>query len=292
MISELAFKLVLAITFLAGIALSEVVADQPSARGLRGLVTFYASFDKSTTADFGKGDLTLWTRYGNPGKGNTFVQHQVESDLIRIAPGGGVSGGGLEFVDVVPNDGFVFFPAEGKLGVKPGGWGGAMSMWLNGDLTKLKTEYCDPMQIIYRRYNNGAVWTDFTPDRPRDLRLGLFSTLPKGQTAREAPEAQLPIARAKAPMIEPGKWHNLVLVWQNFDSGKPNASARLYLDGRQIAALENKNADMNWDLSQARIFLGAALIGRIDEVAIFSRTLIVDEVGLIANDPAMLAGLK
>jgi len=263
-----------------------------SSTALRRAVTFYASFDNSTTADFGGGDLTLWTRYGDVAKGQTEVRQGFDQQRIRIAPDQGVSGGALEFLDVVPNYGFVFYPARGKLAIKPGGWGGAMSMWLKCDLAGLKSEYCDPMQIVAKRYNNGAVWTDFTPDRPRDLRLGLFPTVPAGRIPPVKAESLQPIARAKAPPIRPRTWHNLVLVWKSFDTGRADGSAILYLDGAKIAKLDHKDATMKWDLAEPRIFLGAALIGLIDEVAIFGRPLESSEIKQLFKNGAILSGLK
>ena len=281
----------LVLTVLCGGAHGDPPADATAA-ALRKAVTFYASFDEQTTADFGQGDLTLWTRYGEAAKGTTLERHEIDAKRLRIVRAGGASRGALEFLDVIPNDGFVFFRARGKLLVKPGGWGGSMSIWLKCDPSKLKTQYCDPMQIVGRRYNNGAVWTDFTPDRPRDLRLGLFPSLPEGQAGPEKAEKLQPIVRAKAPAIQPGKWHNLLMTWENFDTGRKDARATLYLDGAPIAQLVDQAGQMNWDLDRVRIFLGAALIGMIDEVTIFDHPLSSTEIADVASQPALFAGLK
>jgi hypothetical protein len=252
-------------------------------------VLFYSSFDESTTADFGGGDLRLWTRTGQSAKGNTVAKLGVDEKRVRIAASRGVQGGALE-LDVLADDGFVFYPAAGKLAPRRGGWGGAASLWINGDLADLKTDHCDPVQVMQYRYNNGAVWVDF--DKPRNLRVGLFPTLGEGKTAPDVSVDQQPIVVAKSPKLQPGVWHHLALVWDNFDTGRADGRASLYLDGRQITSIENQRADMDWDLERVRIFLGAAYVGLIDEVAIFDHALSADEVVQLHAKPDLLAVLK
>jgi hypothetical protein len=282
--------------FAGGLAMN-ALADEPADRAatageLIKSARFYASFDESTTADFGQGDLQLWTRYGQPARGNTTEKLGVDEQRVRIARGRGVHRGALELAEVLPNDGFVFFRAAGKLAPREDGWGGAVSLWLKGDLAHLKTDYCDPVMVVQNRYNNGSVWSDFAPGKPRDLRLGLFPTLPEGRAAAEVPESQQPVVRAKAPDFQAGVWHHLVLTWDHFDTGRTDGRASLYLDGRQIAAIQDRPADMHWQLDRVRIFLGAAFVGLVDEVATFDHALSQADVALLHSTPNLLATLK
>lgn len=268
-------------------------ADQNIDR-LLGAVTCYASFDQSLAADFGRGDLSLWTRYDHPSEpGKTTARNEADPKYVHIVPHAAAGAGSLHFRDVIPNNGFLFFRAGEKLAVKPGGWGGAASVWIQTDPERhLKTPHCDPLQIVHKRYFDGAIWCDFDSDKPRDLRLGMFPSLKPGEKGPPTiPESQQPIARAKDPPFAPERWHHLALVWDYVDAPAP-AIAELYLDGKRIAKLDNEPVRMQWNLDQVRFFLGAALVGHLDEAALFSRSLSSSEVRLLAKHPALLAPLK
>src|SRR4051794_28008851 len=80
---------------------------------IRHAVTFYASFDNSRKADIGRGDLSLATRSNHPTEKGKFIFEKGFNDQVfRLAPGKGVSGGCLEVVDVLPDNGRIFFPAK------------------------------------------------------------------------------------------------------------------------------------------------------------------------------------
>src|SRR5207244_8773303 len=102
--------------------------------------------------DFGGGELTLATRFNHPTEQGKFVfEKGFDAKVFRIAPGKGVHGGALEVVDVLPRNGRIFFPAKGNLAYKPGGWGGAVSVWINTDPDKLLQPECfGPVQSAQR----------------------------------------------------------------------------------------------------------------------------------------------
>jgi hypothetical protein len=156
-------------------------------------VTFYASFDKDVKGDFGSGDLTLSTRFNHKTEKGAFVfEKGYPQKAFRIAPGKGISGGALEAVDVLPDNGRIFFPAKGNIGYKKGGWNGTLSVWINHDPdTQLKTGFCDPVQITQKGAGNGAIWFDYNDAKPnRNLRMGTFPAIGEGrppiQESREA----------------------------------------------------------------------------------------------------------
>src|SRR6185295_4540750 len=210
---------------------------------------------------------------------------------VRLVTGG-VQGGAIELIEQLPDDGFLFYRAAGKLAPRDKGWGGTVSLWLKGNLADLNKHYCDPIMVVQNRYNNGAVWCDFTSEQPRDLRLGLFSKLPEGKTAPELPESQQPIVRAKAPSFSPDAWHHLALTWDHFDTGRADGTATLYLDGRPITSIKNQPADMHWQLDRVRMFLGSAFVGLLDEMATFDRPLTPAQVALLHSEPELLSKLK
>src|SRR5207247_901473 len=106
-------------------------------------VTLYASFDEEVKADKGGGDLTFATRTNHlTEKGKYVFKKGFDAKAFRIAKGKGIAGGCLEAVDVLPDNGRIFFPAKGNIAYKKDGWGGAVSVWINTDPnTLLKTKF-------------------------------------------------------------------------------------------------------------------------------------------------------
>src|SRR5262249_37470750 len=103
-------------------------------------ISFYASFDAAPRGDHG-GDPLLWTRYDHPtDKGRHVYEKGYDARLIRIAAGKGVQGGALECAGELPRNGMLYFPARGNLAYKKGGWGGAISVWVQ---PRSDTPFCD-----------------------------------------------------------------------------------------------------------------------------------------------------
>lgn len=256
---------------------------------LKDAVLLYASFDEKMEADRAGGAKTLSTRYGDPkGKGFRF-EPGYPSKAFRIARGKGISGGALEAVDVLPESGRVFFPAKGNIAFKKGGWGGAVSTWINTDPnTLLKTTFCDPVQITQKGANNGGIWYDFNNARPRDLRMGVFPAVPAGQKGASESDADAPMVRVPGVKFKQGEWHHVVITWDHFDTGKADAVAILYIDGKRIGAVEKRPIAMDWDIDKAGIYIAVNFIGLLDEFAVFGRPLSADEVMSLHKNPGML----
>jgi hypothetical protein len=154
-----------------------LLSGAPDENDLRKAATFYASFDDAVRADFGGGELTLSTRYNHKTEKGQFVfEKGYPERAFRIAEGRGNAGGALEAVDVLPDNGRIFFPAKGNIAHKAGGWSAALSVWINFDPdTQLKTKFCDPIQITSKSAGNGGLWFDFNDVKPnRNMRMGVF----------------------------------------------------------------------------------------------------------------------
>jgi hypothetical protein len=158
-----------------GLLLATGRADEAD---VRKAVTFYASFDETVKGDVGGGDLNIGTRSPHPTEKGQFVfEKGIDATVLKIAKGKGVVGGAFEATDVVPKNGWMYFPVKGNLAFKKGGWSGSLSLWCNTDPTRLiKAKFCDPVQITQKGYDNGALWFDFNDAKPRDLRFGAFTT--------------------------------------------------------------------------------------------------------------------
>ena len=271
-----------------------VDADGADEQAIRKAVTLYASFDEAVRADRGGGELTLSTRSNHPTEPGKFVFAKgFDAKAFRVAKGKGVSGGALEAVDVLPNNGRIFFPAKGNIAFNKGGWGGSVSVWVKTDPNELlKTKFCDPVQITQRGANNGGIWFDFNDAKPRDMRAGFFPAVPEGQKGASESDPDAPMVRVPKVGFKAADWHHVVLTWQNFDTGRKDARAALYIDGKLIGEVKDRPIAMDWDVEKAGIYIAVNYIGLLDEFAVFDRPLSADEIGLLHRKPDLLAPLK
>ena len=266
--------------------------------GLLRSATFYASFDEAVRADFGGGGLDLSTRSNHKTEKGAFVHEKgFPASAFRIAPGRGISGGALEAVDVLPDNGRIYFPAKGNLAVRKGGWGATLSVWINHDPdVQLKTKFCDPVQITHRGAGNGGLWFDFNDAKPeRNLRMGAFPAVADGaKPIAESREAFSPMVWIDRPGFKVGDWHHVALVWRNLDSGRNDGCASLWIDGRLRGEVKDKPypLSMDWDLEKVGLYVAVSYIGLLDELALFDRALGEDEIGLLRARPGLLAPLK
>ena len=283
------FLVSLALT--SGLALEEKKMDTDA---ITKAVSLYASFDEEVKADVGGGDLALSTRSNHATeKGKFVVAKGISGKAFRIAKGKGISGGALECVDVLPNNGRIFFPVKGNLAFAKGGWGGGVSVWMKTDPDKLlKTKFCDPIQITHKGSGDGGLWFDFNDDKPRAMRMGAFPAVPVGAKGMEESDPKAPMVWVRKPGLKETDWHHVVMTWRNLDTGKADAAVTLYIDGKLIGAVEDRPLAMGWDVDKAGVYVAINFIGLLDELALYKRELTADEVKLLHSNPGMLSGLK
>jgi Concanavalin A-like lectin/glucanases superfamily len=260
---------------------------------LKKAVTFYASFDETLTPDVGTGPIS--TRFNHEKEAGQFIfEPGFDKTVFRIAKGKGVAGGGcLEVTDVLPRNGRILYPVKGNLAYKKGGWGGAVSMWINTDPdTLFQLKFCDPVQITQKGANNGGIWFDFNDARPRDLRMGVFPAVPNGTVGAKEADIDAPMVRVPKVGFKVGAWHHIALSWSNFDTGKKDAHATLYIDGKKIGDVKDRAIAMDWDIDKAGIYTAVGYTGLLDEMALFNRALTAKEVTLLHKTPGLLSGLK
>ena len=274
-----------------------ILTMAPMARGdeaaLRKAVSFYASFDEALAPDVGAG--TLSTRFNDDKQAGKFVfENGFDAKVFRIAKGKGVAGGGcLEATDVLPRNGRIFFPAKGNLAYKKEGWGGALSVWINTDPNTLfKTKFCDPIQITHQGANNGGIWFDFNDAKPRDMHGEVFPAVAPGAVGAKEDDADAPMVRVPKIDFKVGQWHHVALSWMRFDTGKKNALASLYIDGKLIGTVQGRAIAMAWDIEKAGIFVAVNYVGLLDELALFGTALTVEDVALLHKNPGLLSTLK
>ena len=261
---------------------------------LQKAATFYASFDAAVRAGFGGGELSSATRFNHETEAGKFVfQPGIDEKVFRIAAGKGIHGGALEPTDVLPRNGRIFFPAKGNIAFQKGGWGGAVSFWLNTDPNKLlKTKFCDPIQITQNGAGNGGIWFDFNDAAPRDARMGAFPAVPAGQQPIKEDDPQAPLVWVKGVNFKSGEWHHVVLNWQNFDTGRADALAELVIDGQPIGRIADRAIAMDWQLEKAGIYVAVNYLGLLDELGVFNRRLTEAEIRELFRQPGVLAPLR
>jgi sulfatase modifying factor 1 len=271
--------------------LSAADADEDA---LKKAVTLYASFDEAVKADYGGGDLIPYTGVRpEPGKPKPEPTKGADPKVFTIAKGKGIASGCLEVLDILPNNGRIFFPAKGNIAFNKSGWGGAVSVWINFDPDKmLKTKFCDPIQITQKGANNGGIWFDYNDAKPRDMRHGCFPALREGEKAISEDDPKAPMVRVPKVGFKSGDWHHIVLSWKNFDTGKADAVSQFWVDGKLMGEVKDRAIAMDWDIDKAGIFVAISYIGLLDELAIFNRPLTAEEIALLQKKPGLLQPLK
>jgi hypothetical protein len=275
-----------------------LMAGVPDEDQLRKAATFYASFDDAVRADFGGGELTPSTRTNHQTeKGRYVFEKGYPEKAFRIAEGRGKAGGALEAVDVPPDNGRIFFPAKGNIAHKAGGWSAALSVWINFDPdSQLKTKFCDPIQITSKSAGNGGLWFDFNDVKPnRNMRMGVFPAVTESRPMiKESREAWSPMVWVDSPGFHVGEWHHIVMNWHNLDTGRNDGRGQLYIDGKLIGEIKDKDypLTMDWDLDKAGIYVAIAYIGLMDELALFNRPLTESDIATLRSTPGVLSPLK
>lgn len=272
----------------------KTMAGETDALSLKKGVLLYASFDEKVQADRGQGGLSFSTRTNHATEKDRFqFENGFDPKVFRVAKDRGVHGGALEAVDVLANNGRIFLPARGNLAFKDGGWGGAVSVWINTDPDRLlKTTFCDPIQITQKGANNGGIWFDFNNDKPRALRMGVFPAAKDGDKTIAENDPDAPLLPVPKPGLKVGEWHHFVLSWENLDTHRKDARAALYIDGKKFGEIKDRDLAMRWDMDRTGIYVAVNFIGLLDELATFDRALTQAEVNLLFRTPGLLAQPK
>lgn len=262
---------------------------------LRQALTFHASFDHGADADFGAGDHRIFSapslkhpRIGAPGL--------PTNGVISIAKGEGKVGDALRFHGKAAD--VVFFQVDRNLAYAKSNWSGTVSFWLRLDPnTDLEPGYCDPLQITSREWNDAALWVDFSKDeRPRHFRLGAFADRavwdPKLGDLDKLPEAERPMVTVTRPPFARQRWTHVAFTFANFNTGKKNGLASLYLDGQLQGTVSAREQTLSWEPAKTFALLGIGYTGLFDELAFFNRALTTAEVEQLFALPRGLAALR
>ena len=265
----------LLLAFLLGFsALPRIFADDVA---LKSALTFHASFDHGLEADFAKGDPKLYTwidRGKNLSKAGLHTDHKS-----ALSPDGKFRKA-LKFL--AGDAPWIYYAAQDNLAYHKNNWSGSVSLWLKCDpVDGLAKGYCDPVQLTPRAWNDAAFFLDFNKvGKPRDFRLGAFADKktwnPQGG---EVPESKRPLLTSTDPKFGADKWTHILFTWEDFNTGRKDAVAKLYLDGALNGTLTGWNQMFTWAHDESpRLLLGLHYVGLLDEFSCFSRALSAEEV--------------
>lgn len=244
-------------------------------------LVFHASFDKGLDADKAGGAARLqWApKMEFPPKAKDGLP---PSQVVTHEREGGVTGGYLKFQKKA--DEMVFYSAAGNMPYNSTNWSGTVSFWLK--LTPdedLQPGFTDPIQITPRSWNDAAFFVEFSKDEnPREFRLGAYSDFkvwnPGNKDWNAIPMAEKPLAPVIRPPFRRDSWTHVLFTFENFNTGKPNGTAKLFLNGEERAALIPRVQTFTWDIEKTLIMLGLSYVGAWDELAIFNRALRPGEI--------------
>ena len=241
---------------------------------LKTALTFYASFDGGTDADISRGDKRLFTLINKEPK----LGNKTEG-MSRMVKGKGLSGDALLFTK--RNAKWLLYDGAKNFHFAEKNWSGSVSFWLKVDpINGLDPGYVDPIQITPNTWNDASFFVDFAKDgNPRSFRLGAFADKSVWNPEnKDVPEPQRPLVPAKSNPFSSDKWTHVAFTWENFNTGKKDGVATLYLNGKNEGIITEWNQKFSWAGKPHRILIGLNYMGLFDELACFNRALSSKEI--------------
>lgn len=263
------FRLVLGLLFTV-----LMTTGQSEDLSLKTALTFYASFDSGTDADISRGDKRLFTLIGKEPK----LGNKTEG-MSRMVKGRGLSGDALLFTK--RNAKWLLYDGAKNFHFAEKNWSGSVSFWLKVDpINGLDPGYVDPIQITPNTWNDASFFVDFAKDgNPRSFRLGAFADKSVWNPEnKDIPEPQRPLVPAKSNPFSSDKWTHVAFTWENFNTGKKDGVATLYLNGKNEGIITEWNQKFSWTGKPHRILIGLNYMGLFDELACFNRALSSKEI--------------
>lgn len=244
---------------------------------LKEALTFYASFDQGTEADFALGDATLYSaptrkQQNEPIEG-------IDNDIHQIIKGEGLQGDALRFMKRSPR--VAYYKSKDNVAYDPQGWSGTISFWLRVDpVNELEPGYTDPIQITDVSYDDAAIWVDFTRDEPRQFRLGILGDVASWEQDTVNTSAKIEFEKRLIVVdqlpFSKEHWTHVTITHEGL--GTAQSTYTLYLDGNKMGTLSDFDDPFGWELDQSNIFLGLSFVGMIDELSIYKQAFTQEQV--------------
>lgn len=245
---------------------------------LKKALVFHAPFDESVDATFAAGDKRMFTAENfeqkNPQPGN------LRED-VKIKAGSGKYGGSLLFGTNAPQA--LLYRGGKNMAYKKEDWSGTVSVWLKlTPESDLKPGFADPLQITDKKWDDSALFVDFSKDEvPRHFRLGVFPDLktwnPKATEWDNIPVKDRPMVVVEKPPFKNDRWTHVAFTFSHFNTDKADAEATLYLDGKSQGSRKGPQK-FTWDEEKVGLMLGLLYIGEMDDFSVFDRALSGEEM--------------
>jgi hypothetical protein len=261
---------------------------------LKTSLSLHASFDKGIDAEVARGDASLWTAKAMDQRST--AQKGLPTGMeVAWEKDQGKYGGSLRFSD--SKGPMVFYKGVKNFPELRSGWSATVMFWLKADPPgELKEGFCDPIQITSKQWDDAAMFVEFEKRATGiPFRLGVYADKPvwnpTNRKFEDIPPAERPLVAVEKPPFEKGKWTHVAFTLTQFNSGKPEGVAKLYLDGRPAGQLSPRNQLFTWDVEKSAIMLGLGYIGSMDDLAIFDRSLTAEEIASVVQLPDGIASL-
>ena len=254
---------------------------QPHA-ALQEALTFHVSFDSGFDADLAGGDPLLYHAPGWQDR-NTAAPQVPGTEPVSAAAGR--HGSAIVFSRYT--DGILFYRAADNLVYRKEDWSGTMSFWLrlDPDADLESGQWCDPIQITSRSWDDGALFVDFTRQAPRSFRLAAFADRgvwnPSGQDWQEMPDGAMPMITVDDPPFDAERWTHVALAWSRFNGPPGAAVLTAYLDGQLAGELRDRPQSISWTGEEVLVQIGLQMVGAMDDLAFFDRELSAEEVRVL-----------
>ncbi|MCK8520083.1 LamG domain-containing protein [Aquimarina sp. D1M17] len=238
-------------------------------------IIFYSSFNGKTMADIAIGDAKIYTAE-NYKKGVQAIAG-LNDPNISLAKNKGVSGDALHFSRAKTSA--VFYKADKNVGYNTQSWSGTISFWLQLDANRdLAPGYCDPICVTDVRYNDAAIWVDFTDHNPRKFRLGALGDLNvwNPENKDDPSKWEKRTVTVNLPPFEKGIWTHVAITFSEVNTNR--SVFKLYLNGKLQGDVKNINDPFTWEEEHGKIMLGLGYIGLMDELTVFNKPLNSEEI--------------
>lgn len=244
---------------------------------LKSALTFYASFDEGVNADFALGDANMYTASSRRALDSASIG--MNNPDHSILANEGVVGDAFKFG--AKSSTVVFYKSKDNINHSTQNWSGSISFWLRLDpATDLEPGFTDPIQVTDTRYDDAAIWVDFTRENPRNFRMGILGDQVEWHkdtvaTSRNE-EYEKRLVTIPEPPFSKDAWTHIVLTYEAL--GTSNSVSTMYMNGINVGEVRGIDDPFTWDVEKSNIYLGLSFIGLMDELAIFNRTLTADQV--------------